>query len=108
MVYYFKRYKPTFKGTILAFLIGCVITGVVQKFVIQSSIVLAGNMDIFFINSFGLPFFSGFAFCFVFYFGLFLFGLRIAEKRNWNFFKIRTLVKYVYVDGIFYLLHNAY
>jgi len=88
MVYYFKRYKPTFKGTILAFLIGCIITGVVQKFVIQSSIALAGNMDIFFINSFGLPFFSGFAFCFVFYFALFLFGLRIAEKRNWNFLKL--------------------
>src|SRR5579862_9532132 len=27
MVYYFKRYKPTTRGTIIAFVIGCVITG---------------------------------------------------------------------------------
>ena len=32
VVYYFKRYKVTTMGTIIAFLIGCVITGVVQKF----------------------------------------------------------------------------
>src|ERR1700755_3286639 len=38
MVYYFKRYKPTLWGTIIAFFIGCVITGVVQKFVIQYTI----------------------------------------------------------------------
>jgi hypothetical protein len=65
IIYYFKRYKPTVKGTILAFLIGCIITGLVQKAVIQWSIKGAANMDILFVNSFGLPFFTGFAFFFV-------------------------------------------
>src|SRR6201995_3988035 len=38
MVYYFKRYKPPTWGTILAFVIGCAVTGVAQKFVIQYTI----------------------------------------------------------------------
>src|SRR5258708_31412499 len=35
MVYYFRRYKPTTRGTILSLFIGFAITGVVQKFVIH-------------------------------------------------------------------------
>src|SRR5579871_588001 len=60
MVYYFKRYKPTLWGGIIAFIIGCAITGFVQKFVIQYTIKGAGAFDIFFVNSFNLPFFTGF------------------------------------------------
>jgi hypothetical protein len=88
VIYYFKRYKATTWGTIAAFLIGCVITGVVQKAVIQWSISGAGNMDIMFVNDFGLPYFSGFAFFFVLLAGLIFFGLRIAVKNNWNFLRL--------------------
>jgi hypothetical protein len=59
MVYYFKRYKVTMMGTVWAFLIGCVITGVVQYGVIQAVPIIASQMDILFVNSFGLPFNSG-------------------------------------------------
>src|SRR5882757_2693296 len=59
MVYYFKRYKPTTWGTIIALLTGIVITGVVQVVVIQYTIKGAGAFDIFFVNSLGMPFFSG-------------------------------------------------
>src|SRR5579872_7316656 len=45
MVYYFKRYKPTLWGSIIAFLAGCAITGIVQKFVIQYTIKGAANFD---------------------------------------------------------------
>jgi len=88
VIYYFKRYKATTWGTIGAFLLGCVITGVVQKAVIQWSISGAGNMDIMFVNNFGLPYFSGFAFFFVLLAGLIFFGLRIAVKNNWNFLRL--------------------
>src|SRR5579872_5825906 len=50
MVYYFKRYKATIWGTILAFVVGCLITGFVQKFVIQYTIKGAGAFDIFFVD----------------------------------------------------------
>jgi hypothetical protein len=88
IIYYFKRYKATTSGTIIAFIIGCLITGLVQKAVIQWSIKGAGNMDIWFVNSFGLPFFSGFAFFFVLVGCLLFFGIRIANKNNWNFLKL--------------------
>lgn len=88
MLYYFKRYNVTGWGTFFAFVIGCVITGVVQKFVIQYSIKGAGAFDILFVNDFGLPFFVGFAFFFVLIAALIWFGLRIANKNNWNFLKL--------------------
>ena len=88
MIYYFKRYKVTAWGSFIAFLIGCAITGIVQKFVIQYTIKGAGAFDILFVNDFGLPFFSGFAFFFVLLAVLIYFGLKMANKNNWNFLKL--------------------
>ncbi len=88
MIYYFKRYKVTAWGSFFAFLIGCAITGIVQKFVIQYTIKGAGAFDILFVNDFGLPFFSGFAFFFVLVAVLIYFGLKMANKNNWNFLKL--------------------
>ena len=88
MLYYFKRYKVTTWGIVIAFILGCTITGVVQKFVIQYSIKGAGMFDVLFVNDFGLPFFTGFAFFFVLMAVLIYFGLRIANKNNWNFLKL--------------------
>ncbi|MFN8248295.1 MAG: DUF2723 domain-containing protein [Ferruginibacter sp.] len=88
MIYYFKRYKVTKWGTVMAFIIGCLITGLTQKAVIQWSIKGAGNLDVIFVNDFGMPFFSGFAFFFVLMAIVVFFGLRIADKKNWNFLKL--------------------
>jgi hypothetical protein len=88
IIYYYKRYKVTNWGTLWAFVIGCLLTGIVQKAVIQWTIKGAGNFDVLFVNSFGLPFFSGFAFFFVFIAALIFFGLRIAKNKNWNFLKL--------------------
>jgi hypothetical protein len=88
IIYYYKRYKVTNWGLFAAFVIGCILTGVVQKAVIQWTIKGAGNFDVLFVNSFGLPYFSGFAFFFVFIAALIFFGLRIANSKNWNFLKL--------------------
>lgn len=88
LIYYFKRYKVTAWGTFYAFIIGCALTGLVQKAVIVWSIKAAGAMDVLFVNSFGTPFFWGFGFFFVLIGFLIYFGLRIANKRNWNFLKL--------------------
>ncbi len=88
MVYYFRRYNPTPKGGIIAFLIGCVITGLVQISVIQWSIGLAGWFDKWFVNSFGLPFFSGFIFFFLMLSGLIWYVLRIAHQRHLRFLRL--------------------
>ena len=89
MIYYYRRYEKTTKwGTFWAFIIGCAITGIVQKAVIVWTIKVAGNFDIFFVNSLSMPFFSGFAFFFIFIGGLIYLGLRIAKNKNWNFLKL--------------------
>jgi len=80
MVYYFKRFKPTTWGTIIAFLLGCVITGVVQIVVIQYTIKGAGAFDIFFVNSLNLPFFSGFGLYFVLLAALLAWGLTFKRE----------------------------
>lgn len=88
MVYYYKRYETTKWGTFWAFIAGCLITGLVQVPMIQWTIKLAGKFDILFTNSFGTPFFTGFALFFVFIGVLIYFVQRIAMKRNWNFLKL--------------------
>lgn len=92
MIYYYRRYKPTKMGTFIAFLIGCLITGVVQKVVIQYTIKAAGKFDILFVNSFGLPFFSGFITFFVLLAVVVFLAIRYAEsgklKANAQFVKL--------------------
>jgi hypothetical protein len=88
MIYYFKRYKVTRNGTIMAFLVGCIITGVSQKAVIQYTIKGAGAFDRLFVNSFGLPFFSGFAMFFILMAVLIFIGIRIAQKKGWYFLRL--------------------
>jgi hypothetical protein len=85
MVYYFKRYKVTRWGTFFAFVLGCIITGIIQVAIIQWSIKGAGAFDIFFVNELGTPFFVGFIFYFLLVAGLLLIGLRFTEKNIQNF-----------------------
>jgi len=88
MVYYFKRYKATNWKTFWAFVIACLITGIVQVPMIQWSIKFAGDFDIFFKNVLGLPFFTGFTFFFIFLGSLIALMIRVAKKRNWNFLRL--------------------
>ena len=105
MVFYFKRYRPTIWGTILAFVIGCSITGIVQKFVIQYTIKGAAWFDIFFVNDFGTPFFVGFS--------LFRAAGRPAVHRHTMGFaqglllcQAGSLVRLLHAAGLFHLFHH--
>ena len=81
MVYYFKRYKVTRAGTVAAFLIGCVITGLVQVAIIQWSIKGAGEFDKFFVNNLGSSFFVGFGTYFVLLAALLVAGLLFKDEQ---------------------------
>ena len=88
MVYYFRNYKPSFQGSFIAFIIGVIITGFIQVFLIQYTIKWAGALDINFVNSLGLPFFSGFIFFFVIVAFILAFGIRYANKKGLYFLKL--------------------
>ena len=85
---YSKGNKANYGGTYIFFLIGCAITGVVQVGVIQYSIKLAGTFDRWFVNDFGLPFFSGFIFFFVALAVLIWYGLKLAAKKSWGYLRL--------------------
>jgi hypothetical protein len=88
MIYYFKRYNVTKWGTFWAFVIGCIITGIVQVPMVQWTIKLAGDFDVLFTNSFGAPFFTGFTFFFVLLALIIFLMIRLAKKKNWNFLRL--------------------
>lgn len=89
MIYYYRRYKATTKGAILAFIIGALITGIVQLGVIQYSMKAAGYVDIYFVNNLKLPFFWGFAFYFIALAALIFWALKFSEK---NISKVKLIV----------------
>ena len=88
MIYYYKRYNYTRKGAIWAFIIGCLITGVVQVAVIQWTVKLAGRFDVWFVNGMNLPFFSGFILFFILLGVAVWYGLRYARKRGVYFLQL--------------------
>ncbi len=88
MVYYFRKYRSSFWGGITAFLIGCTITGVIQKFFIQSSVKTAGQLDVYFVNQLGWPMYTGFAFFFLLLAAAMAWLIRYAGKKQYGQLKL--------------------
>ena len=80
--------KQYYGGVYIFFVISVILVGVVQVAVIQLSVKAAGYFDIFFVNSVGLPFFSGFIIFFVLLAVGIWFGLRFAARRGWSYMSL--------------------
>ncbi len=85
MIYYFKRFNATRWGTFWAFVIGCALTGFVQKVLIQYTVEGAGKFDVWFVNNLSLPFFSGFAVYFLALGALIYVGLKLFTSPQSKF-----------------------
>lgn len=83
MVYYFRRYNVTTWGTVVAFLVGCLILGVVQFGVIQGIPILASKLELLFVNDFGLPFDSGALFFVVLLMAAVTAAVIYVKRRGW-------------------------
>ncbi|MFI5186989.1 MAG: DUF2723 domain-containing protein, partial [Chitinophagales bacterium] len=81
MIYYFRRYQYKLRSAIVAFIISIALTGLVQIVVIQYSMKAAADMDIFAVNDFHLPFFTGFAFYFAAIAVMVAIGLRFKNNK---------------------------
>ncbi|WP_118952478.1 glycosyltransferase family 117 protein [Taibaiella helva] len=82
MVYYFRRYKVTLTGGIIAFVLGCVLLGSVQVGLIQGIPILASKFELLFVNSFGLPLDSGALFFVLLLAAVLVFIIRWARKKG--------------------------
>ena len=80
LIYYFKKFKPTALGFIVAFIIGFILLGSVQIGVVQHAIKLAGGVEYFFVNTLGLPFNVGFVFAWVLLFAILIYLIYYAHK----------------------------
>jgi hypothetical protein len=82
MMYYFRRYKPSNKGAIIAFFVSLVILGMVQMVIIPGMASWPASMELLFVNDFGLPFSFGAGFFFLLVTALVVYGVRYSERKQ--------------------------
>lgn len=83
LLYYFKNYKTvTVKNFIIANIIIVVILFFVFKFLLPYTLAFFGKMEVFMVNSLGLPFNSGTIFAALLIVLFFYFGLRYTRKKE--------------------------
>ena len=81
-IYYFKKNKPSLGGVIKTSIVGVLILGIVQFGIISGLVSLASKFDLLFVNSFGLPFWSGFIFFLLLLIGGIAYGLKHSVEKN--------------------------
>lgn len=82
LVYYFRKYKPTRKGIISALLISGVILITILYIIIPGTFRLGAAFELIFVNSFGLPYFSGLIFYFIALITLLIWGIHHTHKNR--------------------------
>ncbi|MFM7023871.1 MAG: protein O-mannosyl-transferase family [Flavobacteriales bacterium] len=101
-VYYFKKNKNiTPFGFVKAGVVGVVILAFVQFFVIQSLVKIANFFELKFVNSFGMPFYSGIVFFALLIITVIIVATKYARKKK--FYLMHTLVMSFVVILIGYL-----
>lgn len=81
-VYYFKKFKPSRKGIAIAALVSVIVLGFIQYGIIPGMIYLASKFELLFVNSFGLPFNSGFSFYLLLVIALVVYGIHYTHKKR--------------------------
>ncbi|GAB3201632.1 hypothetical protein ABID22_001429 [Pontibacter aydingkolensis] len=81
-IYYFRLYKPTLIGGVVAFAISAVIVVAILWGVIPGLPSVAGWFEVFFVNSLGLPFSSGLIVFLILLITAIVIGLRYSIKHN--------------------------
>jgi len=82
LVFYFRKYKTTWKGTITTLGISFFILAFIMFLVIPYSVSLAGKYEIIFINTFGLPFNSGTLFYLLVLVGALVWSIRFTYQTK--------------------------
>jgi hypothetical protein len=97
MIYFRVKEEVNLKGIVLTGVISIFVLGFIQEGIIPGSIAMASNFEVAFVNSLGLPFFSGTVFFFILLIFACVFLVRWARKKG------NTLV-YNSMMGLVFLL----
>jgi hypothetical protein len=98
LVYYFKKYKPTIKGGIIAFVISIIILALIMFVLIPGLVSMAGTFERFFVNTFGLPFNSGSVIYGLTVTGLLVWGIIYTHKKG------KVLLNTAFISLIFVII----
>lgn len=83
LIYYFKKYpNASFKGALIAIMIGGVALIIINNLIIPGLPNLAASIEIFFVNSIGLPFGSGIIFFILAFLGALVYAIRYSIKKE--------------------------
>lgn len=81
-IYYFRKYKVTRTGLIKTGIAGVAILAVIQYGIISGLVNLATKFELFFVNTLGLFFWSGFLFFILLLVAAVIYGLNYSTKKN--------------------------
>ena len=109
LVYYFRKYEASIKGTIIALLVSFTILVFVLYGLIPGFISLAGYVELFFVNTLGLPFNSGALFYCLLTVGVLVWSILelYKEKVNINLIKISSLLA-ICLMGLPFIMGNLW
>ena len=82
MIYFRTQQEVSIKGLLLTGVISVVALGFIQEAVIPGSIAMASNFEVSFVNSLGLPFYSGTIFFFILLISACLYVVRYAHRTG--------------------------
>jgi hypothetical protein len=82
-IYYYRRTaNPTMKGGLTVLVVSFIIVGIILVGIIPGLPSLAGNFEVFFVNTLGLPFNSGLVIFLLLFAALIWFGFRISYRNG--------------------------
>jgi hypothetical protein len=81
LIYYFKKYQPGPWGVVATMLVSLFIIFFVNDLIIPGLPSLAGNFEVFFVNSLGLPFGSGAITFAILLLGVLIYGIYYSQKK---------------------------
>jgi Protein of unknown function (DUF2723) len=93
LIYYFKKFKPTTWGIVAALVVSVGIVLFINYFIVPGLPTIAGNFEIFFVNTLGLFFGSGALTFTLMVVAVLVYGIYYTQKHNkpvWNTFLVAT------------------
>ena len=83
MLYYFKHYSFSWKSFVVANVVSVAVLLFIFKLLLPLTLAYFGNAEVFFVNSFGLPFNSGTIIAGLSILAFFIWGLRFTQQKKW-------------------------
>ena len=83
MLFYFKHYTFSWKSFVVANVVSVAILLFIFKLLLPLTLAYFGNAEVFFVNSFGLPFNSGTIIAGLSILAFFIWGLRFTQQKKW-------------------------